>query len=239
MLWSREFIDLVLCFADKVREMSGASIEDVLLTSTPLYLNFGLSRYFDPEDLIWQEFLAGYRRACDPVAWSHSFYVAHARQYDATPYGCFSYHFEPKAQTIRVHFGNRESLSPGPLSLERLPARRRELAAMFADIRRDELEAEEVRGRSWMYNLPVYCRLFPTEYVQSAVAIEPELQFMSSWGQFLDRSWNLRPEPAKIFHERSSTAQTLDAVLASFPLPVLGPRCCIDHFYTFFGIESR
>jgi hypothetical protein len=106
---------------------------------------------------------------------------------------------------------------------------------MFADIRRDLPEAEAVRGRSWMYNLPAYCRLFPPEYGLSTVVVEPELQFMSLWGQFLDRRWNLRPGPAGLFRERIATAQTLDAVLGSFPLPVLAPRCHIDHFYAFYA----
>ena len=106
---------------------------------------------------------------------------------------------------------------------------------MFADIRRDLPEAEAVRGRSWMYHLPAYCRLFPPEYGLGAVVVEPELQFMSLWGQFLDRRWDLRPGPAGLFRERIATARTLDAVLGSFPLSVLAPRCHIDPFYAFYG----
>ena len=59
---------------------------------------------------------------------------------------------------------------------------------MFVDIREQVPEAEYVRGRSWMYNLPSYQRLFPAEYVRSAAPVEPELQFMSLWGQFLDHT---------------------------------------------------
>jgi len=94
-----------------------------------------------------------------------------------------------------------------------------------------------VRGRSWLYNLPPYRRLFPPAYVETAVSVQPELQFMSMWGQFLDRYWDLRPGPASLFLDRMGDAQTIEALLESFPLQVLAPRCAIDHFYAFYGID--
>jgi len=63
-------------------------------------------------------------------------------QDDAAPYGCFSYHYESEARTIRFHFGNRDVSGPGPLSREREPVQRQELAAVFADVRRQLPEAE-------------------------------------------------------------------------------------------------
>ncbi len=239
MRWSRAFVELVLHFAIRVAETGETPIEQALLTSTPLYLNFGLDRPFDLQHPVWKEFLAGYRQAADPLTWTHSFYLAYAQDYEAAPYGSFSYHNEPAARTIRFHFfGDRDASGLGPLSKEREQARRNELAAMFADIRRAVPGAEAVRGRSWLYNVPAYRRLFPPEYVQSATPVQPELQFMSLWGQFLDRSWELQPEPATIFRERATAASTLDAVLTSFPLSVVAPRCHVDHFYAFYGIDS-
>jgi len=63
-------------------------------------------------------------------------------QDDAARYGCFSYHYESEARTIRFHFGHRDVSGPGPLSREREPVQRQELAAMFADVRRQVPEAE-------------------------------------------------------------------------------------------------
>ncbi len=68
-------------------------------------------------------------------------------QDDATPYGCFSYHYESEARTIRFHFGNRNVSGPGPLSRELDLVQRQELAAMLADVRRQVPEAEAVHGR--------------------------------------------------------------------------------------------
>ncbi|MGI8968204.1 MAG: hypothetical protein ACR2GA_03770 [Chloroflexota bacterium] len=147
---------------------------------------------------MWQEFLTGYCQAADPESCTHAFYLAHAREYHASSYDCFSYHYEAETCAIRFHFGNRDDSGLGLLSRAREPVRRRELAAMFADIRRELPEAEVVRWRSWMSNLPAYCRLFPPEYVRSLIPVQPELQFMSLWGQFLARAGNLRPESARM-----------------------------------------
>lgn len=236
MSWSRDFIALLLSFAERAAEMGNMPIEDALLTSTPLYLNFGLSRSFDPRDPVWQEFVAGYHQAADSTTWTYAFYLGHAIEYDAAPHGCFSYHYEANTSRIRFHFyGDRDLSGLSPLSREREPVRQQELITMFADIRREVPDAEAVRGRSWLYNVPAYRGLFPPEYVQSAAPVEPELQFMSLWGQFLDRHWDLRPGPARAFRDRITAAQTLDELLESFPLRVLAPCCSIDHFYTFYG----
>lgn len=123
-----------------------------------------------------------------------------------------------------------------PLSDARQQNRLDELRMLFTNVRVDQPEAEVVLGRSWMCNLSAYRRLFPPAYVETAVRTEPELQFMSLWGQFLDRPGNLRPEPTQVFLERMATATTLYELTASFPLSVLAPRCGIQPFFTFYGV---
>jgi hypothetical protein len=239
MKWSAGFTELVLHFAERMGDAKQMPMEEALLTSTPLYLNLGLNRSFDGSHPIWQEFVRGFRHTSDPVSWSHDFYAAHGREYPTTAYGCFSYHFERETQTIRFHFGNRDPSAFGPLTDERRAARRQELIAMFSDIRRDVPEARAVRGRSWMYHLPAYCRLFPPEYVRSTVPAPPELQFMSLWGQFLDRSWELRVDAASKFRERFMATHVGGELISSFPLSVLALSCSIDHFYAFFGVNGH
>lgn len=220
-------------------EITGMPTDDALLELTPLYLNFGLGRSFDPAEPTWQEFLAGYRLADDPVDWTYDFYLGRARDYTSSPYGCFSYHYEPEDRTIRFHFANRDSSGTSPLRQERQVERRRELKAMFGDVRREVPEAAWVRGRSWLYNLDAYTRLFPPEYIRAAAPTPAELQFMSQWGQLLDHGWNVREAPAQIFSSRLAAANTFDGLLQSFPLPVLAPRCEIGRFYAFYGLDQK
>jgi hypothetical protein len=123
-----------------------------------------------------------------------------------------------------------------PLSTGRQQARMHELRALFSAVQQDQQEAQVVRGRSWMYHLPAYRRLFPPPYVATAVPAEPELQFMSLWGQFVDRTGDLRRRSAEIFVDRMVTATTFDELKRSFPLPVLSPRCNIETFFAFYGV---
>ncbi len=239
MTWSVAFIDLVLRFARTAADIDGEALEESLRCKTPLYLNFGLDRSFDPANPIWQEFLAGYERAFEPTGWTHSFYLVHARSYPESAFGCFSYHYEPETRCMRLHFGNRDSCTDGPLSVRRQQNRSDELRTLFSSVRLDLPEAEFVRGRSWMYNLPAYRRLFPPDYVTTADPVAPELQFMSLWGQFIDRNGNLRPKATDIFRKHMDTASTPDELRDSFPLPVLATHCSIQYFFDFYGVDPR
>ena len=53
-----------------------------------------------------------------------------------------------------------------PLSKARAGERRRELADMFAYIKKRFPHVTQVEGRSWLYGTEAYRRLFPEEYVQ-------------------------------------------------------------------------
>lgn len=62
----------MLHFARRAAETGEMPVEEILLTPTPWYLNFGLSRSFDPQYPFWQEFPTGYGCASYPVTWTHS-----------------------------------------------------------------------------------------------------------------------------------------------------------------------
>jgi hypothetical protein len=238
MRWSRAFIEVLLYFARRVAEVERIDMAEALLGWTPLYLNFNLGRSFDPTHPTWREFLTGYQRTTDPVGWTHAFYLAHAREYPPSPHGCFSYEYESAARCIRFHFANRDTSGLGPLSEERQQERRHELTGMFRNIRLHLPEAQAVRGRSWMYHLDAYCRLFPPDYIATAAPVDAELQFMSLWGQFLDHVGNVRPDGSRTFMQAVRVAATGDELLAAFPLTVLVLACGIEHFYACYGVES-
>lgn len=237
MRWPSAFVSLLLRFAHRVTEVEHIDMSEALCAWTPLYLNFGLDRSFDFTNPTWQEFLSAYRTAVDPEEWTYSFYLAHAREYPESPFGCFSYHYEPEARSIRFHFGNRDSSGRGPFREERRLERLRELTSMFADVRRHLPEARFVRGRSWMYNVLPYRHLFPEEYIRTATPVEAELQFMSLWGQFLDHTLRVRSDRSHTFLQAIAVASSAADLRHSFPMPVLAPRCSIDHFYAFYDIN--
>lgn len=100
MRWPKAYVDLVLRFAHSVTDRGAITPDRALIDWTPLYLNFGLDRSFDPANPTWQKFLAGYQAAHDSFEWTYSFCLARALECPPTPYGCFSYHYEPESRAI-------------------------------------------------------------------------------------------------------------------------------------------
>ena len=236
---TQEFFQLQLTFAEKVAQVTQASLEETLLTYTTLYLSFELERSFDPTHPVWQQYLEGLKHAPDRAEWTYSFYERQRIDFSADFYGCFYYAYLADEQTIRIHFINRETTRHGALSHARMPIRLQELGSMFHSIHSTLPEATTVQGGSWLYNLDAYCRLFPPEYVLSAQPGEDEFPFLALWGQFLTRTGRLRQPGADVFLACLKQQTTLEGLKRCFPLQVLRPACAIDHFYQFYrGSET-
>ena len=233
MLFSSGFFDLNLRFARKVAEVSGIPFEGALLEYTHCYVRLANLRDFTPDNPVWQAYLAGLRDAADPLQWTYAFYLeqdAHAPSRLRGPqFGCFSYSRLPDGR-IRLHFHNAEPGDEHPLGADRQEQRRAELAALFAHVREHAPDATGVVGGSWLYNVEAYRRLFPPAFLASARPGEGDFQFMTLWGQFLDRHGGVRPGPAAQFLERVAHAESLTAAAASFPLRVLYLEAKVEVF---------
>lgn len=239
MEWTSDFTALVLRFAQRVAHVDRLPIDEALLHGTPLYPNFSLGTNFNADRSVWQEFVTGYHSTDDPLEWTHTFYVDHARHYPPYPYGCFRYHYNPESRTAGLHFGNLDTSGLGALSLTRRPARLAELRAMFGGIREAHPEAEYFAGGSWLYNLSAYRDLFPPEYIDSMTPAQPSFTYLSTWGQFLDGRWRLRAGPAAQFNANVEAAHTHEDLEHAFPLPSLRGVAPIDVFYTFYQLDQR
>jgi hypothetical protein len=110
--------------------------------------------------------------------------------------------------------------------------RRAELRALTTDLRQRHPDARQVRGRSWLYNLDAYKRLFPAEYVASIrrPTSAVNLTGSSTWGQVLD--YRGRVKVAVRDHVLSHLSLTmLETPWQAFPLAALvagGPVQCFD-----------
>ena len=108
---------------------------------------------------------------------------------------------------------------------------------MFEYIKAHHPEAEYVRGDSWLYNVDKYKEIFPSEY-----SAHPELSHkpylaLSTWGQFLDRNHQTRPEAYDSFKHSLQAAHTQDEVLKSIPKRPLQVSTNIENFYRDLGVE--
>lgn len=169
-------------------------------------------------------------------------------------FGCFYYRYDSATKTIAPHFFNAEaedeweegkSISKGPLSKEKLERRRAELADMFRDIKTKHPDAERVRGRSNLYNLEAYRRLYPPTYkVSEGVDYDPALWAGNTdiWGQFLGGNekekgeYGFKRELADEFLEKAKKVP-LDTLADAVPMPPRTAEGNIQDFYDFYGIN--
>jgi hypothetical protein len=164
--------------------------------------------------------------------------------HEGTRFGCCSYDYNRDERAVSMHFMNVEHGTVGPLSLEKLPLRRREMGEVMRDIKRKRSDAKEVRGHSWLYNLEAYRRIFPGSYTENLVPSEsPAIwRSMSSWGQFLDSELHLEAEKAELLMERLRKLpanEELSELLKPplwLPLRAQGP---ISAFYEEYGISRE
>jgi hypothetical protein len=239
VIYAKAFFDLQVQFAERVTILSGLPMARVLLEYTNLFIRFGLGHDSDPAHPAWQAYLAGLRDASDPRGWTYAFYLrrpdAMAAPSVVATVGCFAY-ARPTRERIRLHFQNAETDGRSPLALDRVGARRAELAALFAHVKQTQDPPLQVRGVSWLYNLDAYRRLFPTSYLATAHAAAGRFQHMPLWGQFVDRDGAIKEQPARQFLERLERQPSLDVLEQCFPFQPLAVDAPVQDFYDFYGV---
>jgi hypothetical protein len=238
--YSKAFIHLQLRFVERLADLMNAELGPVLAEHTVLrnLLNVSI-RLEDQSDPLWQAFVGGVSSQPDSTDWAYDFYLKHPApdgDSDTPGFGCFYYSTYPFRGTpvVRLHFDNPASASV--LNREAVGLRQAELKSLFADIRAKHPEAERVRGGSWMYNIEAYRRLFPPEYISTAVSVGYETGFFSLWGQFLRADGTVREAAADHFLRCIEQQHAVDGCLRCFPFEVLRPECSIEVFYKFYGV---
>jgi len=187
---------------------------------------------------VWRNYLAGFARAGDRLAWTYEFYLADAETNTAPPLvatiGCFSYQLQA-ANLVRLHFQNADTSGYSPLHASRVEQRRSELSRLFAHVKRAVGLYAEVTGTSWLYNLASYRRLFPEPYVASGTVVQ-RLRSMPQWGQFVDHTGRIKAAPAQRFRAAVAAVSSITRLPDAFPLQPLAARAPIQCFYDHHGV---
>jgi hypothetical protein len=219
----RSFLALQRRFAERWAALAGIPDESAYLECTTWYRQVcGLGRDFDAHDATWRALLAALGAAVDPDAVLHAWAVDHERPMDHGP--VIDFVWSPDDRTVRLNFLGERSGDGSPLAARHVGERRREVAGVVRRATADHPDAEWLRGRSWLYNLEAYRRLFPEVFLAGLAPSEPDLQFLATWGQFLDSRWRLKADLAAALEERIRRAVTTDDLERAFPLPVLETR---------------
>ena len=234
MLVDKDYFNLQILFARKVAQSTGENLNEILFAYTDFYRRFELGNP-QKENSFWQEYLKKITNE-NILEVTYQTYLDQrgVNFYKDMGFGCFSFHVQD-GEVVFTHFKNAEQSGMSPLARERVPVRVLELKEMFAHIKKNFPEAKIVKGRSWLYNLPRYCELFPPEYTTLKKVETGEFQSMPLWGQFLDYNGNVKAEPK---NQLLANLKNVDMAHLSdiFPFQVMKVETGIENFYRFYGL---
>jgi hypothetical protein len=198
------YFEIQLRLAARMAELTGSPLGDMAWRYTNLHRRLGLGLPGEAPGEEWTAFAAQLEAAVhlgDQVRVTQTAFRYAAEEQIPLPgqtgFGCFACDPPNDEGVVRIHFFNADTdAAGGPLASAKIGRRRAELAAMTRHIRRSHPEARSIRGKSWLYHLEAYRRLFPPDYVAAPEVAEGplHLQGTSSWGQMIDSRERVRPE---------------------------------------------
>ena len=216
MVPDRAFFAVQRRFAERWAALTSVPLETAYLECTTWYLQAtGLGRQFDAEHPTWRELVAEVRSAADPDGVVHAAAVRYEPEVSKGP--VLDWSWEPDDQCVRIHFFGERSSDRHPLARRHLPERQRELRDLVRRAALEHAEPAWFRGRSWLYGLEAYRRIFPEVFIAGLEPREPDLQFLACWGQLLDGAWRTRPDVASVLLHAVELASTTDDLFAAFP----------------------
>ena len=219
MVPDREFFAVQRQFAERWAAVASIPVEDAYLECTTWYHQAAdLGRDFDPSHVDWQRLLAEVASGPDPDAVVHAWASANEKSFAPGPVLDFSWSAEDRE--VQLHFIGERSRTGNPLADDQLPERQAELRDLVRRAAAEHPDAEWLRGKSWLYGLASYRRIFPPIFLDGLAEEPPDTQFLAIWGQLLDRRWRTRPDVAAELLARAETAGTTAELEAAFPIPM-------------------
>lgn len=237
------YFEVQLRFAARMAELTGLSLGEAAYRHTNLCRRFGqgVPLMTQPTEA-WRGFVARLEATpamADRVALCQEMFRGVVDEKlplaGQEGFGCFAFE-PPKDGVVKIHFNNRDTdAAGGPLASAKAARRRDELAAMMRRIAGKHPDATHIAGRSWLYNLEAYRRLFPPPYVATrALAPAPvHLTGTSSWGQMIDSREAIRADVRDAFLANLTRLDPA-APWTAFPLRVLAVQAPLETFLRFY-----
>lgn len=197
MRYNKDFFKLIYKYALRYSEITGESIEDILLTHTPFYYAIGNHTWeSDKNSKLWLEYLDGIKSGKSPDELAYDMYIQHLEKSNHKWFGYFRYkHMLDKEgiPIVKLHFENYDTSVYGPLSKERRDIRISELKDMFTEIKKLYPDVKYVQGGSWLYNYESYNRLFPHSYTKD-LQFQPvkDTRMFVPWSPFVSSDGTLK-----------------------------------------------
>ena len=216
MVPDRAFFTVQRRFAERWGALASVPIETAYLECTTWYRQAaGLDREFDSGHPTWRELVEDVRKAADPDAVVHA--AAVRNEPKVLPGPVLDWAWDAEERSVRINFLGERSRNGHPLARRHLPERRRELRDLVRRAALEHPEAAWLRGRSWLYALEAYRRIFPEVFIVGLEPRAPDLQFLACWGQLLDGAWRLRTDVASALLHAVELASTTSDLETAFP----------------------
>jgi hypothetical protein len=239
------YFEIQLRFAARMAEVGGLSLGEAAYRHTNLCRRFGqgIPVLSEPTEewLGFAERLEAARSTAEQVALCQATFREVVDEKlplaGQEGFGCFAFE-PPKDGLVKIHFNNKDTDDAGgPLASTKAERRRGELAAMTRRITEKHPDATHIVGRSWLYNLEAYRRLFPPPYAATReVAPGPiHLSGTSSWGQMIDSREAIRAEVRDALVANLSDLDP-EAPWTAFPFRVLAVQAPVATFVRFYEV---
>ncbi|MBU1376996.1 MAG: hypothetical protein KKE02_19195 [Alphaproteobacteria bacterium] len=239
------YFEVQLRLARRMTVLTGRPLGETAVRFTNFYRRLGFGVPDGPPSIAWLAYARALEAAPDAaaqVALSQATCAANPPERPPirgqTGFGCFACETPGEDGGVRLHFYNLDTdAQGGPLAAAKMGRRREELAALVRHLDTAHPEATCIRGKSWLYNLDAYRRLFPPDYGASrTIALGPlNLNGTSSWGQLIDSHERIRPQ---VRDTLISNLERLDpdAPWLAFPNRVLKTEAPLSSFRAFLGL---
>jgi hypothetical protein len=237
------YFEIQLRLAGRMAELTGVSLGAAAYAYTNIHRRLGLGSPRETPSEAWAVYAA--RLEAEPdlaaqVALTRTMFAAAIQETlplpGQTQFGCFAHEAPDAEGAVKMHFNNVDTdADGGPLASGKAARRRAEMAAMVAHIREAHPEVTTIKGRSWLYNLEAYRRLFPPDYGASRVAHAGWIRLTgtSSWGQMIDSREAIRPDVRDALVANLADLDP-EAPWTAFPFRVLAVQAPVETFARFY-----
>lgn len=242
-----EYFAAPLAFASRISERTGLPLWDAVAKYTALQEEVtGAAFQEEPNYGIWNRFL----HITAGKAWLDIAQVAYAL-YLEQPYARFDATWTPTGSTrfgalgvdtspynvsrnqVKLHFLPTRS-GASDLASSRLSERRGDMKRPLRFVKTTHPSIAYFTSATWLQNLPNYQALFPPAFLQRREVRRDH--FLGLWGQFVKWDGSANTSNYDRLLSNLQQAQTLDAIIDSIPLKVLGARVPIEAFYEFYEL---
>jgi len=179
------------------------------------------------DNSVWKEFVSQCVSAADPAQATWEFVKnseSNKKLEQENKFDPFSYKFDSSKGLIVLHFGGDNK----SIDIKNSSYLRRKLKIMFDEIRVSHPDATRVEAYSWMIKFAA--RIFPKEFIDSAVPQQGWFKTEAVWGQFKTVS-GMREKVVQVFLDKVEKAANNQDLQNAFPYQSLHAICDIECFY--------